>query len=328
MTAHALSLGKVGVLYGGRSAERDVSLMSGQGVFEALVGAGVNAHLFDTGRLGLGELAQQAFDRVFIALHGRYGEDGTMQGALELLGIPYTGSGPLAASLTMDKIMTKRLWQQADLPTPSYRVLNSAADLEDLIEQLGLPLILKAPNEGSTLGLYKVTEAAELADAYAKALGFDEQILAEQFVVGRELTVAILGRGASARALPTIEIVVPDGNYDYEHKYFSDETQYLCPAPVTPAVNARAQQLALDAYRSLGCEGWARADFMLDRHDQLWLLEINTSPGMTGHSLVPMAAKAAGMDYATLCLSILSDAGCKVGRQANAQAANAQQDRE
>lgn len=316
MTAPAIDLGKVGVLYGGRSAEREVSLMSGQGVYEALVSVGVNAHLFDTGRHGLGELAQQAFDRVFIALHGRYGEDGTMQGALELLGIPYTGSGPLAASLSMDKIMTKRLWQQAGLPTPSYRVVESAADLNGLIEELGLPLILKAPNEGSTLGLYKVAEAAALAPAYAQALAFDERILAERFITGRELTVAILGQGASVKALPTIEIVAPGGNYDYEHKYFSDDTQYLCPAPLTPALNQHAQQLAVQAYLALGCEGWARADFMLDQHEQLWLLEINASPGMTGHSLVPMAAKAAGMDYAALCVSILSDASCKVGRQA------------
>ncbi len=318
MTSATTRLGKVGVLFGGRSAERDVSLMSGQGVHEALTSVGVDSHLFDTGKRGLDDLARQAFDRVFIALHGRYGEDGTMQGALELLGIPYTGSGPLAASLAMDKIMTKRVFQQVGLPTPQYRVIESSADLGGLIDQLGLPLILKAPNEGSTLGLYKVTEEAELAGAYAQALTFDEQILAEQFVVGRELTVAILGRGASARALPTIEIVAPDGNYDYEHKYFSDDTQYLCPAPLTPSVNQRVQQLAVQAYLSLGCEGWARADFMLDKNECPWLLEINASPGMTSHSLVPMAAKAADMDYATLCVSILTEASCKVGRQANA----------
>lgn len=317
MTSPANRLGKVGVLYGGRSAEREVSLMSGQGVCEALISVGVDAHLFDTGKYGLGELAQQSFDRVFIALHGRFGEDGTMQGALELLGIPYTGSGPLAASLAMDKIMTKKVFQQAGLPTPSYRVIESTADLDGLTEQLGLPLILKAPNEGSTLGLYKVTAATELARDYAQALTFDEQILAEQFIEGRELTVAILGRGASARALPTIEIVAPGGNYDYEHKYFSDDTQYLCPAPLTPSVNQCVQQLAVRAYRSLGCEGWGRADFMLDKNERPWLLEINTSPGMTGHSLVPMAAKAAGMDYAALCVSILTEASCKVGRQAN-----------
>lgn len=317
MTSPATHLGKVGVLYGGHSAEREVSLMSGQGVCAALKSVGVNAHLFDTGKRGLDELAQQAFDRVFIALHGRFGEDGTMQGALELLGIPYTGSGPLSASLAMDKIMTKRLFQQAGLPTPNYRVIESTADLDGLIEQLGLPLILKAPNEGSTLGLYKVTEATELSSAYAQALAFDEQILAEQFIEGRELTVAVLGRAKSARALPTIEIVAPGGNYDYEHKYFSDDTQYLCPAPLASSVNQRVQQLAVQAYRTLGCEGWGRADFMLDKNECPWLLEINASPGMTSHSLVPMAANAAGMDFATLCASILTDASCKVRRQAN-----------
>lgn len=316
MKPAAAKLGRVGVLYGGRSAEREVSLMSGQGVFESLSSAGVNVHLFDTGRESLGALAEKGFDRVFIALHGRYGEDGTMQGALELLGIPYTGSGPLSASLSMDKIMTKRLWQQSDLPTPHYRVLRSHEDLDGLIETLGLPLILKAPNEGSTLGLYKVTEAAELSSAYEAALRFDEVILAEKFISGRELTVAVLGRGLDARALPVIEIRAPGGNYDYEHKYFSDDTEYLCPAPLPDPIAERAQSLAVQAYQSLDCEGWARADLMLDGQGGLWLLEINASPGMTSHSLVPMAAKAAGMDYATLCVSILLEANCKIGAPA------------
>lgn len=308
------SLGKVGVLYGGRSAERDVSLMSGQGVFNALIEQGVNAHLFDTGQHGLGDLAAQGFDRVFIALHGRYGEDGTLQGALELMGIPYTGSGPLAASLSMDKIMTKRVWQQAGLPTPQYRVLESRADLTGLLEQLGLPLILKAPNEGSTLGLYKVSSASALEAAYDQALQFDDVILAEQFIAGREVTVALLGQGREARALPVIEIVAPGGNYDYEHKYFSDDTSYLCPAPLPDAVTSRVAELAVSAYRALGCEGWARADVMLDADLNAHLLEMNASPGMTGHSLVPMAAKAAGMSYGELCVHILAQASCKVGR--------------
>lgn len=316
MKSNARNLGRVGVLYGGRSAEREVSLMSGQGVFEALASAGVDAHLFDTGREGLGALAERGFDRVFVALHGRYGEDGTMQGALELLGIPYTGSGPLSASLSMDKIMTKRLWEQTNLPTPRYCVVRSRADLDGLIDLLGLPIILKAPNEGSTLGLYKVTTAADLESAYEAALRFDEVILAEQFIVGRELTVAILGHGKAAEALPVIEIRAPGGNYDYEHKYFSDETEYLCPAPLPDSITEHAQQLAVQAYQSLDCEGWARADLMLDGQGELWLLEINASPGMTSHSLVPMAAKAAGMDYATLCVSILSEASCKIGHPA------------
>ena len=311
-----VSLGKVGVLYGGRSAEREVSLMSGQGVYDALISQGVDAHLFDTGRYGLGDLAAQSFDRVFIALHGRYGEDGTLQGALELMEIPYTGSGPLAASLSMDKIMTKRVWQQAGLPTPSYRIIESAADLEGVVQALGLPLMLKAPNEGSTLGLYKITSPADLHSAYQKALAFDDVILAEQFIVGRELTVALLDKGANARDLPIIEIVAPNGNYDYEHKYFSDDTQYLCPAQLPDSVTQRVADIARQAYRVLGCEGWARADLMLDAAMNPWLLEMNASPGMTSHSLVPMAAKAAGMSYAQLCVSILAQASCKVGQRA------------
>ena len=310
------SLGKVGVLYGGRSAEREVSLMSGQGVYDALIEQGVDAHLFDTGQHGLGELAAERFDRVFIALHGRYGEDGTLQGALELLGIPYTGSGPLAASLSMDKIMTKRVWQQAGLPTPSYRIIESAADLDGVAQTLGLPLMLKAPNEGSTLGLYKITSQSDLHSAYQKALAFDDVILAEQFITGRELTVAILGRAAEARDLPIIEIVAPGGNYDYEHKYFSDDTQYLCPAPLPDSVSQHVADIARRAYRVLGCEGWARADVMLDAAMNPWLLEMNASPGMTSHSLVPMAARAAGMSYGQLCVSILAQASCKVGQRA------------
>jgi D-alanine-D-alanine ligase len=307
------ALGKVGVLYGGRSAEREVSLMSGQGVYEALIEQGVNAHLFDTGQRGLGELIQQGFDRVFIALHGRFGEDGTLQGALELMRLPYTGSGPLAASLSMDKIMTKRLWEQAGLPTPAWREITTEAQLDGLEQALGLPLILKAPNEGSTLGLVKVNSAKELAHAYREVGKFDTTILAEQFISGRELTVALLGKGEQARALPVIEIVAPGGQYDYEHKYFSDDTQYVCPAPLPALVTDQVREVALRAYQSLRCEGWARADVMLDSDMKPWLLEVNASPGMTTHSLVPMAAKAAGMGYGELCVHILEQANCKVG---------------
>lgn len=314
MKPNAKDFGKVGVLYGGRSAEREVSLMSGQGVYDALLSAGVDAHLFDTGKKSLGDLVNAQFDRVFLALHGRYGEDGSIQGALELLNTPYTGSGPLSASLSMDKIMTKRIWEQAKLPTPRYRVLHSQADLSGLIDLLGLPLILKAPNEGSTLGLYRVTHAADLETAYQSALQFDEVILAEQFIVGRELTVAMLGRGAQTQALPVIEIKAPGGHYDYEHKYFSDDTQYLCPAPLSADLSERIQAVAVQAYQSVNAQGWARADLMLDDAGGLWLLEINTTPGMTSHSLVPMAAKAAGMDYAELCVRILSQASCKIGQ--------------
>jgi D-alanine-D-alanine ligase len=307
------AFGKVGVLYGGKSAEREVSLMSGAGVCEALRSRGVDAHLFDTGTRGMVELAQERFDRVFIALHGRYGEDGTLQGALELLGIPYTGSGTMASSLAMDKIMTKRVWLEAGLPTPRYVVIADEAQVPSALEAIGLPMILKAPHEGSTLGIVRLSVAESAVPAYREVRKFDSVVLAEQFITGRELTVAILGSGADAHALPVIEIVAPQGNYDYEHKYFSDDTRYLCPAPIDPGLATRVADLCVRAYRALGCEGWGRADVILDREGRLWLLEINTSPGMTGHSLVPMAAKAIGMSYPDLCLRILEQARCKVG---------------
>ncbi|MEI2416913.1 D-alanine--D-alanine ligase [Orrella sp. JC864] len=304
--------GKVGVLYGGRSAEREVSLMSGAGVCEALRSAGVDAHLFDTGRRSLLELQQEGFERVFIALHGRYGEDGTVQGALELMGIPYTGSGVMASSLAMDKVMTKRVWQQAGLPTPAYAVLRADTDLDAVARTLGLPLIVKPPHEGSTLGVTRVNAAGELRAAYEQAARFDTDVLAEQFIAGRELTVAVLGSGRQARALPVIEIIAPAGNYDYEHKYFSDDTRYVCPAELPAEVAGLVMELSVRAYQAVGCEGWGRADFMLDAQNRPWLLELNTSPGMTGHSLVPMAARAQGMSYAELCVAILAEASCKV----------------
>jgi D-alanine-D-alanine ligase len=306
------NFGRVGVLYGGRSAEREVSLMSGQGVHEALRGAGVDAHLFDTGRYTLVDLINAGFDRVFIALHGRHGEDGTLQGALELLKLPYTGSGPMASSLAMDKIMTKKIWLQQDLPTPDYAVLTRESDLEQVAAGLGLPLIVKPPHEGSTLGVTRVDELPALRKAYELAALYDDEVLAEQFVEGRELTVPILGKGKTARALPIVEIVAPDGNYDYEHKYISNDTQYVCPASLGPELSASIQRIAEQSYIALKCEGWGRADFMLDGAGKPWLLEMNTSPGMTSHSLVPMGARAAGMSYTELCLEILSTACCKV----------------
>lgn len=309
------SFGKVGVLYGGKSAERDVSLMSGTGVHEALCSRGVDAHLFDTGLRGLTELVSEKFDCVFIALHGRYGEDGTLQGALELLGIPYTGSGPMASSLAMDKIMTKRVWLEAGLPTPGYVTLTSETDLDSCVAKLGLPVMMKPPHEGSTLGIVKAAEAQDVLAAYREAAKFDDVVLAEQFITGREITIAILGKGESARALPLIEIVAPQGNYDYEHKYFSDDTQYLCPAPINEDLARHISDICVRAYRALGCEGWGRADVILDAQGRAWLLEMNTSPGMTGHSLVPMAAKSIGMSYPDLCMHILADACCKVGHQ-------------
>ncbi|CAM3922737.1 D-alanine--D-alanine ligase [Bordetella tumulicola] len=306
------AFGKVGVLYGGRSAEREVSIQSGNGVHQALLTMGVDAHLFDTGERSLADLAQAGFDRVFIALHGRYGEDGTLQGALELLGLPYTGSGPMASSLAMDKTMTKRVWLQHGLPTPDFELLDAQSELRTVPDRLGLPLILKPPHEGSTVGVAKVIGYSDMKEGYAQASIFDDEVLAEQFIAGRELTVAVLGEGRAARALPVIEIVAPDGNYDYEHKYISNDTQYFCPAALPEDVSNQITDIAVRAYRALDCAGWGRIDFMLDANNQPWLLEANTSPGMTSHSLVPMAAKAVGMSYAELCVSILSGAACKV----------------
>lgn len=304
--------GRVGVLYGGHSAEREVSLMSGRGVCEALCRAGVDAHLFDTGTRTLTDLVNAGFDRVFIALHGRYGEDGTLQGMLELMRLPYTGSGPLGSSLSMDKVMTKKVWLHEGLPTPDFVVLNDEQGLDEAVDRLGLPLIIKPPHEGSTMGVTKVTDRAQMRQAYKLAAHFDTDVLAEQFIEGRELTVPLLGGPRNARALPVVEIVAPGGNYDYEHKYLSDQTQYICPAQLEQGLSDEIQRLAERSYEVLACEGWGRADFMLDAQGRPWLLEMNTSPGMTSHSLVPMGAKAAGMSYDELCLAILETASCKV----------------
>ncbi|WP_343730130.1 D-alanine--D-alanine ligase [Duganella sp.] len=309
----AKAFGKVGVLFGGRSAEREVSNMSGSGVLAALQGKGIDAHAFDPGQRSLAELAAEKFDRVFIALHGRFGEDGSLQGALELLGIPYTGSGVTASSVGMDKITTKIMWLHHGLPTPRYAVLNAQSDLAAVAADLGLPLIVKPPHEGSTIGITKVTEAAGFQAAYDKAAALDDSVLAEEFVTGREFTVAILGSGAGARALPIVEIVAPEGNYDYQNKYFTDDTQYFCPAALPDALTAEMQRIAVEAYRALGCEGWGRVDVLLRERDQKpFLLEVNTSPGMTSHSLVPMAARAEGISYEDLCVEILRSARLKM----------------
>ncbi|MFM2398094.1 MAG: hypothetical protein RL341_251 [Pseudomonadota bacterium] len=305
--------GKVGVLMGGASSERGVSLMSGAGVLAALKGAGINAHGFDTGVRSLAQLAAEKFDCVFIALHGRYGEDGSLQGALELMGIPYTGSGVMASAIAMDKLMTKRIWVSHGLPTPDFMQLNDDATLRDVPDRLGLPLMLKAPHEGSTLGIVKIQGYSDMKSGFAEVRKFEDVVLAEQFISGRELTVAILGRGKNARCLPIVEIKAPGGNYDFHHKYVSDDTRYLCPAPLPAALAQRMHALSLQAYNAIDCEGWARVDFMLRDQDQApFLLEINTSPGMTGHSLVPIAAKAAGIGYAELCVEILSSARSKI----------------
>jgi len=298
--------GKVGVLFGGRSAEREISLMSGTGVLKALQSLGVDAHAFDPAQRSLAELAAEKFDRVFIALHGRYGEDGTLQGALEQLGIPYTGPGVLASAIAMDKAMTKRVWLHNGLATPKFEMLNADSDWNAVVAKLGLPLIVKPAHEGSTLGLTKVNDASQLPAAYALAAKFDKAVMAEEFISGMELTCPVMGSGSDARALPVVRIVAPDANYDYQNKYFSNETQYLCPSELPPAMEKQVQELVLASYKSLGCRGWSRADVMIRATDnQPFLLEINTSPGMTGHSLVPMSAAVAGMPYEQLCVEIL-----------------------
>ena len=307
------SLGKVGVLFGGRSAEREISIMSGTGVLQALLSKGIDAHPFDTAERSIAELAAEKFDRVFIALHGRYGEDGSLQGVLEQLNIPYTGSGVMASAIAMDKIFTKRIWQTYGLSTPAYAVLTGQTELRRVPDELGLPLIIKPPHEGSTIGITKVVGYSDMQEAYALAAQFDEVVLAEEFVEGRELTVAILGKGEQAYALPITEIVAPDGNYDYQNKYFTDDTQYICPAALDQDLTDAIRKMAVDAYRALDCEGWARVDVLLRKSDNKpFLLEINTSPGMTGHSLVPMAAKAVGISYEDLCVEILKTASLKI----------------
>ena len=309
----SMSLGKVAVLMGGRSAEREVSLMSGSGVLKALQASGVDAQAFDPAERDLGELKKQGFDRCFIALHGRYGEDGTVQGALELLGVPYTGSGVMASSIAMDKTMTKRVWLAEGLPTPRY-VLVKRQQLgqvqgDELVRALGLPMIIKPAREGSSIGVTKVTEVAQIAAALQQAAACDADILCEQCIVGDEVTCPVLGEGDAARALPVIRIVAPEGNYDYQNKYFTDDTQYLVPCGLPAGEEAAIQALVLKAYQVLGCRGWGRLDVMIDATTrQPYLLEINTSPGMTGHSLVPMSARADGMSYEQLCLHLLQGA--------------------
>ncbi len=310
-------LGKVAVLYGGISAEREVSLKSGTMVHAALVKQGVDAHLFDTQERELFDLKREGFDRAFIILHGRFGEDGTVQGALELLGIPYTGSGVLASSLAMDKVRTKQIWLQHGLQTPKYVVLSrgEAVDVDAIVAQLGLPLFVKPPLEGSTVGAGKVSSADQLQAACELAWRYDTHALIEQCIEGREVTCAILGSSNGAHALPLVEIKAPDGNYDFEHKYLSNDTQYICPAQLPDALTQRIQEMFVQAYRALGCAGWGRGEVLIRDSDQEpFLLEMNTAPGMTDHSLVPMAARAAGMSYEELVLAILADARLHVQR--------------
>ena len=293
--------GKVGVLMGGRSAEREVSLKSGGAVLAALLRQGVDAHAFDPAERGLDELAGAGFERVFVILHGRGGEDGTMQGALEMLGIPYTGSGVMASALGMDKWRTKMIWQAAGLPVPDYALLDDASDFAAVETRLGLPLFVKPANEGSSVGISKVKRTGELATAYALARQHDPLVLAERFMGGGEYTVAILGDAA----LPAIRIVPATEFYDYEAKYFRDDTRYLCPCGLDSAREKEMRDLALRAFRVIGCRGWGRVDVLLDTEGNPYLLEINTAPGMTDHSLVPMAARQAGLSFDELCMRVL-----------------------
>jgi D-alanine-D-alanine ligase len=299
-----MNFGKVAVLLGGKSAEREVSLKSGSMVLAALRKKGVDAHPFDPKDRDLQDLLRERFARVFIALHGRFGEDGTIQGVLEWLGIPYTGSGVLASALAMDKLRTKRLWAAERLPTAPYAVLDQATDLAAVAKRLGTPLFVKPANEGSSVGMSKVRKAGDLEEAYALAVNYDPVVLAEKFIDGPELTVAILGE----RVLPVIRIETPREFYDYEAKYLADDTRYLIPCGLSEKKEKEVQALCLAAFRALGCRGWGRVDLMLDKRGRPYLLEINTSPGMTDHSLVPMAARAVGLSYEELCVKILEAA--------------------
>jgi len=307
------TLGKVAVLMGGSSAEREISLLSGQGVLAALQSRGVDAHAFDPQKTPLWDLKAQAYKRCFIALHGRHGEDGTVQGALELMGIPYTGSGVMASSLAVDKVMTKRIWAAQGLATPESVVLSpidrNAIHIDDLVGKLGLPFIVKPPHEGSSIGVSKVLHAGQARAALELAARYDRDVLCETFIQGAELTCAIIGSGPDARALPIVQIEAPEGAYDYQNKYFTDVVRYHCPSGLPAQEEQSIQTLVLDAYHALGCRGWGRADVMVRESDrQTFLLEMNTSPGMTSHSLVPMAARAAGISYEDLCLLIIGQA--------------------
>ena len=313
MDQQGVQFGKVAVLMGGRSGEREVSLMSGQGVLAALRARGVDAHAFDPAERPMDDLKREGFARCFIALHGRFGEDGTVQGALELLGIPYTGSGVMASSMAIDKVMTKRVWHAEGLPAPRHVLLRrgefTAEEVDAIPGKLGLPLIVKPAREGSSLGVTKVKSADQIQSAVAAAIALDTDVLCEQFIAGDEVTCPVLGEGAGAAALPVIHIVAPDGEYDYQNKYFTDVTEYRVPCDLPAGEEAAVQALVVDAYRVLGCRGWGRVDVMIDGATrQPYLLEVNTSPGMTSHSLVPMAAKAAGTSYEDLCLELLANA--------------------
>jgi D-alanine-D-alanine ligase len=312
-SADIQALGQVAVLMGGTSAERQISLLSGAGVLEALRSQGVHALAFDPAERDLADLKQEGFTRCFIALHGRHGEDGSVQGALELLGIPYTGSGVMASAIAMDKVMTKRVWLAEGLPTPRWVRLAPDDQQRERVrcvpDELGLPLIVKPPREGSSIGVSKVHGYSEMQDAVQLAARYDADVLCEEFIAGEEVTCPVLGEGAAAQALPVVRIQPPEAGYDYQNKYFTDEVNYLCPSGLPEAEEREIQRIVLAAYRALGCRGWGRADLMIRASDRRpFLLEMNTSPGMTGHSLVPMSARAAGISYEALCLHLAAQA--------------------
>jgi D-alanine-D-alanine ligase len=307
------ALGKCAVLMGGDSAEREVSLMSGSGVLHALKSQGVDAYAFDPSTRDLVDLKREGFARVFIALHGRHGEDGSVQGALELLRVPYTGSGVMASAICMDKTMTKRVFVAENLPTPRWAWLGANDQSRERVrtvpDELGLPLIVKPPREGSSIGITKVAGYSDMASAVKLAAQYDPDVLCEEFIEGEEVTCPVLGQGADAQALPVIRIVAPEGKYDYQNKYFTDDTRYLCPSGLPESEEREIQRIVVAAYQALGCRGWGRADLMIRASDRKpFLLEMNTSPGMTGHSLVPMSAKSAGISYEQLCVQLLASA--------------------
>ena len=296
--------GKIAVLFGGRSAEREVSLKSGAAVLAALQRGGVDAHAFDPAKRDLHNLLDERFDRVFIALHGRYGEDGTVQGALELMGIPYTGSGVMASSIAMDKWRTKMIWQAAGLPIPDFMLINERSDWDAVVQRLGLPLFVKPANEGSSVGISKVKQVSELKAAYEEAAKHDKLVIAERFIGGGEYTAAIL----NGRALPVIKIEPANEFYDYEAKYLRDDTRYLCPCGLSAEQEAEMQALAQQGFAVIGGQGWGRVDFLRGTDGKAYLLEVNTSPGMTDHSLVPMAAREAGISFEQLVVQVLESA--------------------
>lgn len=294
-------LGRVGVIMGGNSAEREVSLKSGRAVLDALQAAGVDAVGIDASHDLIEQLQAQSITQVFNVLHGRGGEDGKLQGLLDFMGIPYTGSRVLGSALAMDKIRTKYIWLQIGLPTPNFTVLSDKSEWDEVVAKLG-KAVVKPVREGSSIGISIVENGADMRSAYESARAFDPEVMAEQYINGTEFTVAIL----NGEAMPVIEFHTPHKFYDYDAKYIANDTQYLCPAPLDAATTAYLQDLSLQAFNAVGCEGWGRVDIMRDQQGKFWLLEVNTVPGMTDHSLVPMAATAKGLSFTELLLCILA----------------------